>query len=61
MKSFESPFEEPKSLPLHRKHDLCVPLEKGVKWRSLRRYIHSSTQKDVIEEMIREIIQGGII
>lgn len=56
LKNFEKLFEEPKSLPPHREQDHCIPLEDGVKGLSLRPYHHSSSQKDVIKEMVREMV-----
>lgn len=49
-------FEEPKSLPPHRRQDRRIPLEDGVKGLSLRPYRYSSTQKDVIEKLIQEMM-----
>lgn len=45
-------FEEPKTLPPHGKHDHTIPLE-GVRY--------STAQKDVIEKLVDEMLQMGIV
>lgn len=46
-------FSEPNALPPHRQYDHKIQLVEGVRGLNLRPYKHSSTQKDVIEEMIQ--------
>lgn len=54
-------FEEPHTLSPHRLQDHVIPLEDGVKGLSLRPYRYSSTQRDVIEKLIDEMLRSGVI
>lgn len=61
LEQYDDIFSEPNILPPHRKHNQRINLEEGVKGLSLRPYRHCSTQKDVIENMIQELLQKGVI
>ena len=54
-------FEEPRTLPPQRVHDHRIPLIEGSKPVNIRPYKHSSLHKTVIEYMIQELLQKGII
>lgn len=54
-------FDEPKSLPPHRKHGHNIPLEEGVKGLSLCPYYYSVMQHDIIEGLVDEMLHSEII
>lgn len=59
---FSDLFEEPTALPPFRKgHDHQIPLESGANPINLRPYRYSTLQKDVIDKMIRDMLDQGII
>lgn len=58
---FSEVFEEPKTLPPHRRHNHNIALEEGLKGLSLRPYRYSVVQKDGIEGLVDEMLQSGII
>lgn len=58
---FAGVFEVPRSLPPHGRQNYSIPLEEGVKGLIIRPYRYSSTQKDVIERMVDEMLQMGIV
>ena len=52
-------FEELKTLPAHREHDHKIPLRPGTILINVRPYRY--LQKDVIEKVIQEMLQAGVI
>lgn len=53
-------FQEPSGLPRKRTHDHIIPLKKGVQPINLKPYKYSSLQKDVVEKMVKEMMESGI-
>ena len=54
-------FQEPKGLPPQRSHDHRVPLLPGSSPVNTRLCRYASLQKTVIEEMVKEMLQSGVI
>lgn len=55
-------FDEPKGLPPHREQfDHRIPLKQGTDAINLRPYRYSLMQKNVIEELIQEMLDQGVI
>lgn len=62
MSEFEDPFEELTGLPPPRPcFDHKIPLKEGTNAINLRPYRYPTSQKDVIEELVQELIDQGII
>lgn len=53
-------FQEPSGVPHKRTHDHIIPLKKGVQPINLKPYKYSSLQKDVVEKMVKEMMESGI-
>lgn len=58
---FSMVFNEPRTLPPHRKHDHTIRLEEGVKGLNLRPHWYSVMQKDVIEGLVDKMLQMRIV
>jgi hypothetical protein len=58
---YQELFAEPKGLPPPRSHDHNIPLKEGSNPVNLRPYRHSSLQKDVVEQMVKEMLGSGTI
>ncbi|GKE73389.1 hypothetical protein Tco_1535430, partial [Tanacetum coccineum] len=54
-------FEVPNKLPPARSHDHRIPLLPGTQPVNIRPYRHPPIQKDVIEAMIKELFESGVI
>jgi len=54
-------FKEPEGLPLIRAHDHTIPMKKGAQAINLRPYRYSGVQKDILEKMVEEMLESGII
>lgn len=55
-------FEEPRELPPHRRvFDHTIPLELGALPVNIRPYYYPMKQRDVIERLIQEMLERGII
>lgn len=61
VEEFTYTFREPTDLPPKRQYDHSITLKKGVQGICVRPYRHSATQKDVIEKMVKEMCDCGII
>lgn len=61
LEEFADVFEEPKSLPPARNFDHQIHLRLGTEPVNVRSYRYPSIQKDVMEEMVQELLQAGII
>jgi len=61
LQEFAIIFEEPQELPPKRRHDHQVPLINGAESVNLRPYRHPWEQKNIIEKMIAEMLEAGII
>ena len=62
LESFSDVFSEPTALPAFREgFDHQIPLQSGSNPVNLRPYRYSSLQKDAIDEMLKEMLQQGII
>ena len=54
-------FATPTELPPQREHDHRIPLIDGVVHVNIRPYKHPPTQKDAIENMVKELLEAGVI
>lgn len=62
LSTFTDVFEEPSGLPLFREgFDHRIPLETGANHVNLLPYRYSTLQKDVVDEMVKEMLTKGII
>lgn len=62
LSTFADVFEEPNGLPPFREgFDHRIPLEVGANPVNLRPYRYSTLQKDVIDDMVKEMLTSGII
>lgn len=60
--SYSDLFDEPTGLPPFREgFDHTIPLETGANSVNLRPYRYSSLQKDAIDELLKDMLQQGII
>lgn len=50
---------EPKSSPPHRVHDHQIILEEGTSPVNVRPYKYPTLQKDVIENIVKEMLETG--
>ncbi|GJX02126.1 retrotransposable element Tf2 [Tanacetum coccineum] len=58
---YERVFVVLKLLPPHRKHDHRIPLQDNTAPINIRSYRHPPIQKDVIEAMVTELLDSGVI
>ncbi|GMI89777.1 hypothetical protein HRI_002647000 [Hibiscus trionum] len=61
LKEFWDVFEEPKDLPPERAQDHRIPLINEDAVIKVKPYRYPSVQKDIIEKMVAEMLQSGII
>ena len=61
LKEFDDVFAVPKELPPSRPCDHKIPLMKGTNPVNVRPYRHPPTQKDAIENMVKELLDTGVI
>lgn len=54
-------FEMPTTLPPHRSFDHKIPLKEGEANVNIRPHRYPPAQKDVIESMIKELLDSGVI
>lgn len=54
-------FEQPKQLPPHRFHDHKIILKKGTHPVNVRPYRYLALQKDIIEKIIGEMLEAGVV
>lgn len=54
-------FAEPKSLPPLRSHNHSIHLTEGTPSINVRPYRYPTLQKDVIEQIIKEMLKSGVI
>jgi len=58
---YQELFKEPRGFSPLKSHDHNIPLKKGSNPVNLRSYRHLSIQKDVVERMVKEMLDSGII
>lgn len=58
---FQDVLSEPTSLPPKRKHDHHIYLKLGVEACSVRPYRYPAIQKDVMEQLVSEMLEAGVI
>lgn len=58
---YQDIFEEPRGLPPSRTHDHRIVLKEGASPVNSRTYRHPAVQKDVIEQMVGEMLRTGVI
>ena len=61
LQSYQELFHEPKGLPPPRAHDHRIPLKIDSEAVNLRPYRYSGLQKDILETMVKEILEARII
>lgn len=61
LEEFAGVFEEPKVLPPQRELDHKIILKEGSEAVNVRPYKYAAQRKDVIEKMIEEMLQSGVI
>ncbi|GKV19872.1 hypothetical protein SLEP1_g30072 [Rubroshorea leprosula] len=54
-------FEEPKELPPHKVQDHSIPLKGGIDPINVRPYRYPNRQKQVMEQLVQEMLQRGVI
>ncbi|XP_019181671.1 PREDICTED: uncharacterized protein LOC109176731 [Ipomoea nil] len=54
-------FEEPQGLPPARLHDHAIPLVANANPVNLKAYRYTHDQKNIIEKMVSEMLQAGIV
>jgi hypothetical protein len=59
--SYQDIFKEPTRLPPLRAHDYVIPLKEGSQPINLRPYCHAGLQKDIVEKIVTEMLDSGII
>jgi hypothetical protein len=61
VENFADVFDIPTELPPNRVHDHRIPLVEGAQPVNVRPYKHPPSQKDVIENMVNELLEAGVI
>jgi len=62
LQQFEDLFQDPKGLPPSRGvYDHRIPLRAGAKPVNIRPYRYQLKQKDIIEQLVQEMLDSGII
>ena len=61
LQKFDDVFEEPKTLPPHRELDHKIILKPGTPPVNVRPYRYPTLQKDIIEKIVQEMLQAGVI
>ena len=61
LEEYSDVFAEPKTLPPHRSFDHHIPLKDREVSVNVRPYRYPLSQKDVIESMIKELLDSGVI
>ncbi|GJX33296.1 gypsy/ty3 retroelement polyprotein [Tanacetum coccineum] len=61
LEEYANVFEEPKALPPHRSFDHQIPLKYRDVNVNIRPYMYLPAQKDVIETMVKELLDSGVI
>lgn len=61
LQQYNEVFQEPKTLPPHRKHDHQIILKDESLPTNVRPYRNPPTQKDAIEKMVKELLASGVI
>ncbi|KAG6484232.1 hypothetical protein ZIOFF_061027 [Zingiber officinale] len=61
LSKFSMIFAEPKGLPPSRSHDHRIPLIPGSAPANVRPYRYPYIQKEVIEKIVQEMLQAGIV
>ncbi|GJY46869.1 reverse transcriptase [Tanacetum coccineum] len=61
LEEYADVFEEPKTLPPHRSFDHQIPLKDRDVNVNVRPYRYLPSQKDVIETMVKELLDSGVI
>ena len=59
--SYQDIFKKPTGLPPLRAHDHAIPLKEGSQPINLRPYRHTGLQKDIVEKIVTEMLDSGII
>jgi len=54
-------IEEPRSLPTNQSHDLKIILKEGTSPINARPYRYPSLQKDVMEKILQEMLEAGVV
>ena len=61
LEEFKDVFKKPKTLPPRRQHDHKINMVEGAQPVNIRPYRYGSLQKDIIEKMIQELLNSGVI
>lgn len=61
LQKYEDVFKEPQGLPPRRQHDHKIPIKPGAIPINCRPYKYASEKKIVIENMVQDMLQAGII
>ena len=54
-------FDEPRKLPLTRRHDHCIMIHPGKSPANAKPYQYPHIQKDEIERIVKEMLKTGVI
>jgi len=61
LESYKEIFKEPEGLPPIRTHDHTILMKEGAQLDNLRPYRYSRVQKDILEKMVKEMLESRII
>ena len=61
LEEFKDVFKQPETLPPRRQHDHKINMVEGAQPVNIRPYRYGSLQKDIIEKMIQELLNSGVI
>ncbi|KAJ9554331.1 hypothetical protein OSB04_018376 [Centaurea solstitialis] len=61
LKEFEEVFNLPKKLPPKRSHDHSITLKQGSNPVNLRAYRYGALHKNIIEELVQDMLHSGVI
>jgi len=61
LEKFKDIFAKLKDLPPHRSHDHHIILKEGTPPINVRPYRYPALKKDIIEKIVQEILETGIV
>jgi hypothetical protein len=61
LENYKELFHAPEGLPPIRHHDHTIPMKERAQAINLRPYRYSRVQKDILEKMVEEMLESGII
>jgi hypothetical protein len=61
LEQYSDIFEEPNGLPPHRSYDHKIPIQEGAQPPNVRPYRMPHTQKNIVEELVKNMLKNSEI